>query len=104
VLHHTRGVAPGDGDGIVAAARVDNDDLVGPGDRFERPGDMVPFVMGDDRDGQAGHAGKFTDKRPTSKGPCFLAPWTLVVDSGRSGQRGLTGAIWMASKPTIDRL
>lgn len=45
-----------DTDGVVAAARVHHDYLVGPGDRRERRLDVSSFVQGDDCHRQLGHA------------------------------------------------
>ncbi len=39
-----------DGDGIVRAARIDDDDLIFPGDRLQACGDGILLVERDDRD------------------------------------------------------
>jgi hypothetical protein len=52
---HPIRIAPRDGDSVVGALRIDNDDFVGPADRFKRGGDVRGFVVGDDRDGQVVH-------------------------------------------------
>ena len=43
-------IPPRDGDGVVGAFGVDDDDLVGPGDGLERGRDVGGFVVGDDGD------------------------------------------------------
>jgi hypothetical protein len=47
-VHAIRKLA-GNRDGVIRALRVDDDDLVGPGERLQRVGDRVGFVFGDDR-------------------------------------------------------
>ena len=52
---HAVGELPGDGDRVVGALRVDDDDLVGPGERGQRVGDRVGLVLRDDGGGDGRH-------------------------------------------------
>ena len=54
-----RAGAAGERDGLVGAMRIDDDDFVGPLDRFERALDVGGLVPRDDRDGQL-HTGSVT--------------------------------------------
>ena len=71
-----RSMATGNGHGVVGAVGIDDDDLVGPGHRFERRPDVSRFVVGDDRDGQL-HAGECSRASLSGKGghvPWFVDP------------------------------
>ena len=70
VDHDAIGVLPRDGDGLVAAVGIDDDDLVGPGDRCQRRAEIRRFVPGDHRDREFRHR------------------WSVL----RSGGRGKAGA------------
>ena len=64
--------------GVVGAAGIDDDQLVGPGDRLQRLADVRRFVPGDDRDRELRHGRSLT--RDSGFG---------IWDLGRSGIRGL---------------
>ncbi len=52
---HAIGELARDRDGVVRALRIDDDDLVGPGEGLQRVGDRVGFVLRDDDGGDGRH-------------------------------------------------
>jgi hypothetical protein len=53
----------GDGDGVVSTAGIDDDDLVGPGDRRQRRTEIGGFVLRDNRDRHLRHGGSVLEGR-----------------------------------------
>ena len=82
-LDHMVGMLPGNGKGIVGAEGVDDDDLVGPGDRRQGVADIPCFVLGDDGDREFRHAAS--------------------VLGGRVGQVGRVGRVGRVGAPAYAR-
>jgi hypothetical protein len=73
-----RTLAAGDGDSIVAAAAIDDDDLVGPGGAVDGGSDVLGFVERDDRDGDSRHLRILHSGRRWPIAGKRLAPSSLI--------------------------